>query len=108
MATLPFEIDLGKVNLAALETEDDFRRVAKQLLPEALKQIGEQGGKKAWEKAQKAFKKIPGAKANTSSSDKQKYIRQSGEKNARNATATMKRVVEDEIVKRLRAKKLTP
>ena len=48
MANRKFEITFGRVDVSNLETEEDFRREARRILPEALVQIGEKSGEIAW------------------------------------------------------------
>ena len=102
MSTRTYKISLGNVNVAKLETEDDFRREAEQLLPKALVQVGEASGEVAWNELQKSFRGVPGFKVNSSSSDKSKFIREAGQNYRRQATVKDRRELEDYIVARLR------
>ena len=55
MSTLTFSIPLGSVNLDDLETDEDFRREAHRLVPDALKRIGEKTAEIAWKELQRSF-----------------------------------------------------
>jgi len=96
------KISFGNVDVSKLESEDDFRREAQRLLPNALVQVGEATGEVAWNELQKSFRGVPGFKANTSSSDKRKFIREAGQNYRRQVTAKDRRQLEDYIVARLR------
>lgn len=96
------KISLGNVDVSKLQTEDDFWREAQRLLPNALEQVGEATGEVAWNELQKSFRGAPGFKANTSSGDKRKFIREAGQNYRRQVTAEDRRQLEDYIVARLR------
>jgi hypothetical protein len=102
MSTHTHKISLGNVDVSKLETEDDFRREAQRLLPNALVQVGEATGEVAWNELQKGFRGVPGFKANTSSSDKRKFIREAGQNYRRRVSAKDRRELEDYIVAKLR------
>ena len=102
MSTHTHKISLGNVDVSKLETEDDFRRKAQRLLPNALVQVGEASGEVAWNELQKGFRRVPGFKVNTSSSDKRKFIREAGQNYRRQATAKDRRELADYIVAALR------
>jgi hypothetical protein len=105
MATHTFKISLGTVDFSKLETDADFRREAQRLLPDALVQVGEATGEVAWNELQKGFRGIPGFKANSSSSDKRKFIREAGQNFRRQASSQERREIEDEIIRQLREQK---
>ena len=105
MSTLTFSIPLGSVDLDKLLTDDDYRREAQRLLPDALTRIGEKTAEVAWNELQKCFRGIPGFKANSSSSDKARFIREGGENHRRNASAQDRRGIEDHIIQQLREMK---
>ena len=105
MSTLTFSIPLGSVDLDKLLTDDDYRREAQRLLPDALTRIGEKTAEVAWNELQKGFRGIPGFKANSSSSDKSRFIREGGENHRRNASAQDRRAIEDHIIQQLREMK---
>ena len=102
MSTHTHKISLGHVDASRLETEDDFRREAKRLLPNALVQVGEATGEVAWDELQKGLRGVPGFKANSSSGDKSKFIREAGQNYRRQVSAKDRRELEDYIVARLR------
>jgi hypothetical protein len=102
VSTLTFSIPLGSVDLSKLETDEDYRREAQRLLPDALTQIGEKTAEVAWNELHKGFRGIPGFKANSSSSDKSRFIREAGQNHRRKASAHDRRVVEDHIIQQLR------
>lgn len=96
------KISLGNVDVSRLENEDDFRREARRLLPNVLVQVGEASGEVAWRELQKSFRRVPGFKANSSSSEKRKFIREAGQNYRKQVSAKDRRELEDHIVERLR------
>lgn len=102
MSTHTYKISLGNVDVSRLDTDDDFRREAQRLLPNALVEVGEATGEIAWNELQKGFRGVPGFKANSSSSDKSKFIREAGQNYRRQASGKDRRELEDYIVVRLR------
>lgn len=105
MSTYDIPIHLGSVDLDKLETDEDFRREAQRLLPDALTRIGEKTAELAWNELQKSFRGIPGFKANSSSSDKSRFIREGGQKHRRDASTQVRRELENHIVQQLRGMK---
>jgi hypothetical protein len=59
MSTHTHKISLGHVDVSRLETEDDFRREAQRLLPNALVQVGEAAGEVAWDECHWALQNQP-------------------------------------------------
>jgi hypothetical protein len=98
VSTLQFDIPLGSVDLNRLENDEDFRREAQRLLPAALTRIGEKTAELAWDQLQKSFRGIPGFKANSSSGDKSRFIREAGQNHRRKTSAHDRRVIEDHII----------
>ena len=105
MSKFNFSIPLGSVDLDKLETDADYRREAQRLLPDALTRIGETTAEVAWNELQKCFRGIPGFKANSSSSDKSRFIREGGQKHRRSASAQDRRAIENHIIQQLREMK---
>ena len=104
MGTRDIRIDLGQVDLGSLATDEDLRGEARRILPKAIVQLGEAVGEEAWNALQKGLKG-PGIKLNTSSSDKRKFIRESGQNHKREISCNDKKKLEDEIIRRLREQK---
>ena len=102
MSTLTFSIPLGSVNLDDLETDEDFRREAHRLVPDALKRIGEKTAEIAWKELQRSFRGIPGVKVNSSSSDKSRFVSEGGQNYRRDASSQHRREVENHIIDQLR------
>lgn len=98
------KIDFRNVDLASVETEDDFHREAKRLLPGYLVQLGEAVAERTWDESQKRLKS-PGVKLNTSSSDKRKFIKEAGKNYQRKASTKDRKQLEDYIVQQLRSYK---
>ncbi|MBW4646724.1 MAG: hypothetical protein KME23_27680 [Goleter apudmare HA4340-LM2] len=94
MSKFEIEIDFSNVDLASLETEDDFQREAKHLLPKALVQLGERVGEKTWEELQKGMK--------GQQSQKRKFIQETGRTYQRNASSRERQELEDYIIEQLR------
>lgn len=105
MSNHDISIPLGSIDLSKLETDEDFRREAQRLVPDALTRIGEKTAEVAWQKLQKSFRGIPGFKANSSSGDKARFIREGGQNHRREASAQVRRELENHIVERLREMK---
>lgn len=105
MSRHTFSIPLGSVNVDKLETDDDFRREAQRLLPDALTRIGEKTGEVAWAELQKGLKGIPGFKPNSSSTDKARFIREAGQNHRRSASSQDRMEVENHIIGQLREMK---
>jgi hypothetical protein len=105
VATHTFTIPLGSVDLDALVTDDDFRREAERLLPGALTKIGEKAAEVGWTELQKSLRSIPGFKANSSSGEKAKFIREAGQKHRQQASAQERREVTDHLIHQLREMK---
>ncbi|MBF2066641.1 MAG: hypothetical protein IGS39_19800 [Calothrix sp. C42_A2020_038] len=95
------DISCASVDLAALETEDDFRAEARRLLPTALTKVGEAVAEQTWEELQKNLSKS-GAKAKFSASEKRQFIKETGRNYQRSASSRDKQEVEDHIVEQLR------
>lgn len=96
------KIDFGQVDLSSLETEEDFRKEAKRLLPEALVQVGEAMGEETWNALQQG-QKGSGLKVSASSSEKRKFVKDAGRNYQRGATARDRKEIEDYIVQQLRS-----
>lgn len=105
MSKFQISIDLDKVDLASLETEDDFRQEAKRLLPQALVKLGESVGEQTWEELQKSLKG-PG-KRTSSQTEKRKFIQETARTYQRNASNREKKELEDYIVEQLRQQQET-
>ncbi len=97
-------IDFGSVDIASLDTDDEFHQEAKRLLPKALVQLGEIVGEKTWEDLQKSLKK-PGGKLSASQSEKRKFIQETGRTYHRHASSRERQELEDYIVEQLRDRK---
>ncbi|KYC41047.1 hypothetical protein WA1_23300 [Scytonema hofmannii PCC 7110] len=95
-------IDFSSIDIASLDTDDEFRQEAKRLLPKALVQLGEIVGEKTWEDLQKSLKK-PGGKLSSSQSEKRKFIQETGRTYHRHASSRERQELEDYIVEQLRA-----
>ena len=95
------EIDFKGVDFDSLETEDDFRKEAQRLLPEALVQLGEVVAEKTWEDLQREMQKT-GVKAGNSQSAKRKFVQETKRTYQRNASSRDKRELEDYIIERIR------
>lgn len=67
-------ISLGDFDYSRLESDEDYREVAWEKMPDACRQIGAALGEAAWDKLQDAFKGSRGIKLNRSSSDRRRFI----------------------------------
>ncbi|MEH2060799.1 MAG: hypothetical protein V7K50_00765 [Nostoc sp.] len=97
-------IDFSNIDLASLETEEDFQREAKMLLPKALVKLGESVGEKTWEELQVKLQ-ATGGKLKSSPSEKRRFIQETGRTYQRNASNREKQELEDYIVEQLRQRK---
>jgi hypothetical protein len=101
MGKFQIDIDFSSVDLASLETEEDFQREAKILLPQALFKVGETVGEKTWEELHKSLNE-PGTKQRSSQSDKRRFIQETGRTYQRNASSREKQELQEYIVEQLR------
>ncbi|BAY80190.1 hypothetical protein NIES25_66780 (plasmid) [Nostoc linckia NIES-25] len=104
MSKFQINIDFSNIDLAALETEDDFQREAKILLPKALVKLGESVGEKTWEELQQGLKGS-GGKLKSSQSEKRRFIQETGRTYQRNASNREKQELQVYIVEQLRQHK---
>lgn len=100
MSKFQITIDFSNVDLTSLETDDDFKREAKILLPQALVKFGETVGEKTWEELNKT--KGTGTKQKFSQSEKRKFIQETGKNYQRHASNRERQELEDYIVEQLR------
>jgi|688.fasta_scaffold2143140_1 hypothetical protein len=101
MVNRKFKINLGNINYSTLKSDDDIRREAHRILPNVILQIGEVAGEEAWNALQKAFKGSM-FKPSPSSSEKQKFIRESAQEYKRKISSKEKTDLENEIILELR------
>jgi len=101
MSKFQIEIDFSRVDLASLETEEDFQREAKNLLPKALVKLGEIVGEQTWEELQKKLK-AQGTKLSSSQSEKRKFIQETGRTYQRQASNRERQELEEYIIEQLR------
>ncbi|BAY18918.1 hypothetical protein NIES2109_55320 [Nostoc sp. HK-01] len=102
MSKFQIDIDYSNVELNALETDEDFHREAKTLLPQALQKLGESIGEQTWEELQKNLQKS-GSKSKGSQLEKRKFIQETGRTYQRRASGREKQELEDYIVDQLRS-----
>ncbi len=101
MSKFQIDIDFSKLDLANLETEEDFQKEAKGFLSQALIKLGENVGEQTWEELQKNLK-ATGTKVNSSASEKRKFIQETGRTYHRNASNVLKEELKDYIIEQLR------
>ncbi|MBD2450035.1 hypothetical protein H6G76_23300 [Nostoc sp. FACHB-152] len=101
MSKFPITIDFSSVDLDALETEEDFKTEAKQLLPQALQKLGESIGEQTWEELENNLKQ-GGSKSKGSQLEKRKFIQETGRTYQRKASSREKQELEDYIIEQLR------
>ncbi|MDZ8189296.1 MAG: hypothetical protein RMX96_31210 [Nostoc sp. ChiSLP02] len=104
MSKFQIDIDFSNIDLAALETEDDFQREATILLPKVLVKLGESVGEKTWEELQEKLKG-PGGKLKSSQSEKRRFIQETGRTYQRNASNRERQELQVYIVEQLRQHK---
>jgi len=100
MSKFQIDIDFSDVDLNSLETEEDFKREAKILLPQALQKLGESIAEQTWEELQKNLKQ-GGSKSKGSPLEKRKFIQETGRTYQRKASSREKQELEDYIVEEL-------
>ncbi|MEJ6482283.1 hypothetical protein N0Y54_13280 [Nostoc punctiforme UO1] len=105
MSKFQIDIDFSNIDLASLETEEDFQREAKILLPKVLVKLGESVGEKTWEELQQKMQ-ASGAKLKSSPTEKRKFMQETGRTYQRNASNREKQELEEYIVEQLRQYKL--
>ena len=96
-------LDLSAVDLAALQTDADFLREARKLLPAALVDLGQAMAEVAWDRQQAAAKGPP--VKYRGATEKRKFILDAGRKYKRHAPAEERQALEDLIVRQLWAAK---
>ena len=96
-------LDLSGVDLAALETDADFVREARKLLPAALEDLGQAMAEVSWNRQQTAAKGPP--VKYRGGTEKRKFILDAGRKYRRHAPAEERQALEDLIVRQLWAAK---
>lgn len=100
MSKFQIDIDFSNIDLASLETEEDFQREAKILLPKVLVKLGESVGEKTWEELQQKLQ-ASGGKFKSSPSEKRRFIQETGRTYQRNASKREKQELEEYIVEQL-------
>ncbi|MBH8576252.1 hypothetical protein I8752_25325 [Nostocaceae cyanobacterium CENA369] len=103
MSKFQIDIDFSNVDLTSLETDDDFKREAKILLPQALVKLGETVGEKTWDELNKT--KGAGTKQKFSQSEKRKFVQETGKNYQRQASNRERQELENYIVEQLRTHK---
>ncbi|MDZ8226048.1 MULTISPECIES: hypothetical protein [unclassified Nostoc] len=103
MSKFQIDIDFSNIDLASLETEEDFQREAKTLLPKVLVKLGESVGEKTWEELQQKLQGTGGIKS--SLNEKRKFMQETGRTYQRNASKRERQELEDYIVEQLRQHK---
>ncbi|MBE9003685.1 hypothetical protein IQ259_01235 [Fortiea sp. LEGE XX443] len=101
MSKFQIDIDFSSIELNTLDTDEDFKREAKTLLPQALQKLGESVGEQTWEELQKNLKQV-GSKSKGSQLEKRKFIQETGRTYQRKASSREKQELEDYIVEQLR------
>jgi hypothetical protein len=95
-------ISLGDVDYSRLETDEDYREVSWEKMPEALRRIGEVLGERAWDAMQNAFRGSV-LKMTRSSSDRRKFIENAAQEFCDNNLGNKE--IEDYLVLQLRQNK---
>jgi hypothetical protein len=103
MVKYEIPLNLSGVDLEALDTDDDFRRVATRLLPAALEELGRAFGEAAWKR--QAVKMASAIKDQDAADDKTEFIRKAGRTYRRFAPASDRLALVDLLVRRLREAK---
>lgn len=96
MTRFAIDIDFSQIDTSSLETEEDFRTAAKELLPTALTKLGEAVALQTWEELHKK------ASGKGSQSEKRRFIQETGKSYQRKASHREKQDLEDYIVEQLR------
>ena len=103
MSKFQIDIDFSNIDLASLETEEDFQREARTLLPKVLAKLGESVGEKTWEELQQKLQGTGSIKS--SPSEKRKFMQETARTYQRNASKRERQELEDYIVEQLRQHK---
>ena len=99
---LEISVNLSSVDYDRLQTDEDYREVAWEKMPDALRQMGAAAGEAAWESMRKAFRG-PGMKFNSSASEKQKFIESAAQEFCDQNIGNKE--IEDHIIEQLRVNK---
>jgi hypothetical protein len=95
-------ISLGDVDYSRLETDEDYREVAWEKMPAALRQIGEALGERVWDAMREALRGGP-FKTNRSSSDRRAFIEKAAQEFCDNNLGNKE--IEDYVIEQLRENK---
>ena len=99
MSVPSFTLELGKVDLASLRTEEDFQKAAQRLLPTVLLQAGERLGEKTWNYLHKGGGPV---KPNATADDRKRFVREMGKNYQRQANTKDRKALEDQIIMQLK------
>ncbi len=105
MSIQNMRISLGSVNYDLLETDSDYEVLANKILPKALVQLGEATAEVAWDGLQKELRKSKFIKANSSSSEKRKFIQDGGQNFKRSASNKDKQDIKAAIIAQMKEQK---
>jgi hypothetical protein len=81
-----FDVSLGQIPVDASDTDEALRKKAEAHLPEALRRMGRKAGEEAWATMQRELR-ASAFKMSSSSSDREKFIRESAAEFEHNASA---------------------
>jgi hypothetical protein len=97
-------LDLTRLDLGGLQTDDDFRRAARLLLPAALEELGQAIGEAAWDRH---HRQEPGTDAvhGRAGPQMREFVAKAGRTYRRFAPAADRQALEDLLVARLREAK---
>jgi hypothetical protein len=97
-------VDLSGVDLAGLETEDDFRRAARRLLPAALEELGQAMGEAAWARHHRGEPAVA-AGHGKAGPQMREFVAKAGRTFRRFAPAADRQALEDLLVAKVREAK---
>jgi hypothetical protein len=104
MVKYEIRLDLSGVDLAALQTDGDFRREAARLLPAALEELGQALGEAAWER-QRTDPPSPPVKHPAAAGELRTFVEKAGRTYRRFAPARDRQALEDLLIRQLRQAK---
>jgi len=96
-----FSVSLGNITVAATDTDSDLIRKADNYLPAALEKVGEATAKEAWDTIQRSFRDST-LSVTFSSSEKDKFIRETTREFVRDATSETRDNLRNQIVDQLK------
>ena len=110
MPIVSCDVDLAKVDLASLKSDDDYDKEAERLMPSMIRTMADEVAERSWndmvKMLKKASRKIGTFK--TTNSEKQKFLREARSEFESTMTAAERNDFKQQIVEELKRAKQPP